>query len=260
MSKNKSAPPAKLSHVVICHISAFLLLAGCAIPQPNGGLEPAFALRGAQADLGYGPAALDRAVARFMAPSGGQPPSDGLFRPPASGDGAAADRPRLRADLDYSALDGQDLALAAGVTQHFTHGWQTQYMLRAGQGRVRYVIPAGQLRVPFGNVGIIIDEPTALQASARFVEAEALALRILPVSVPGQIALGAGAGLRVTQSHLRVRSGLLEIDSRDRQSQPYAVVQARYRPPHLPAQAFVEGRAYGRDIAGLRAGVDLVWP
>lgn len=248
------------------HIGVLMLLAGCAAPQPEGGLEPAFALRAAQADLGYGPAALDRAVAGFTGPSGADAPSGGLFPPsaPGVGSGAAAgtsaDRPRLRANLDYSALDGQDLALAAGVTQHYTHGWQTQYMLRAGQGRVRYVIPAGQLRVPLGNVGIIIDEPTALQASARFVEAEALALRTLPVPVPGQITLGAGAGLRVTQSHLRVRSGLLAIDSRHRQSQPYAVVQARYRPPHLPAQAFFEGRAYGRDAAGLRAGIDLVWP
>lgn len=258
MSKTKPDPHAGLPAALTGGIGVLMLLAACAVPRPDGGPEPAFALRGAQADLGYGPGALDRAVARFMAPSGAAPPSEGLF--PASGSGRAAGRPRLRADLDYSALDGQELALAAGVVQGLTHGWQAQYMLRAGAGRARYLLPAGQLRVPLGSIAVIIDEPIALQANARFLEAEALALRNLPSPFPGQITLGAGAGLRVTQSRLRVTSGLLAIDSRHRQSQPYAVVQARYRPPRLPAQAFFEGRAYGRDTAGLRAGVDLIWP
>lgn len=239
-----------------------MLLTGCAIPHPEGDLETSFALRGAQADLGYGPAALDRAAARFMAPSGADTPSGGLFSSPGSGadSGASAPRPRLRSDLDYSALHGQDLAIAVGAVQGFTQGWHARYMLRAGQGRVRYIIPAGQLRVPVGNVAVIIDEPIAMQADARFMEAEALALRALPGPLSGQIILGAGAGLRVTQSRLRVTSGLLAIDSRHRQGQPYALVQARYHLPHLPAQTFFEGRAYGRNAAGLRAGMDLVWP
>ena len=263
LSKDKSGWRTRWSAGLAGCLAALVVLAGCTVPHREGRAEVSVAARVAQADLGYGPAALDRAVAQFLVPSGAAAPSGGLFRPSAGGGGdrdARADRPRPRATLEYSDLDGQDLALVATATQAFTQGWQVQYALRAGQGQARYVIPAGQLRVPVGSFAVVIDEPTALQASARFVEADALVLRDLRLALPGRITLGAGAGLRATASRLRVTSGLLDIDSRHRQAQPYAVVQARYQPPRLPARAFVEGRAYGRRAAGLRAGVDLVWP
>lgn len=237
-----------------------LLLAGCALPRPEGRAYLSAGGRVAQAELGYGPAALDRAVTVFRAPAAGAAGLSPGAGSPFGRSGAPVTEPSLRTDLDYRAITGQEAALSLGVTKPFTQGWTARLALRAGQGQVRYVIPAGQLRIPVGGVAVTIGEPTALHAKARFAEAELLALRRVSLPIPGQVVLGAGAGLRVTHSRLKVTSPLIALTSSHHQLQPYGVLQARYRPPRLPADVFVEGRIHGRRAAGLRAGLNLVWP
>lgn len=258
LGKEKSGAPQKLLACVLSQAFCSMLLVSCAAPLPHKLSSPTFAVRAAQADLAYGPAALDRTVSQFLAPA--REPSTGAPSFGFSEAGPGSHSPSVNATLDYSALSGFDSDVSGMLTQQLSETWQADYTLRMGQGRAAYIIPEGQLSIPLGSFSVIIDEPTQLRARTYFIEAEAIALRTIPTPIPGEVALGVGSGVRATQSDLSVTSGLLAIESRHRQTQPYAVVQARYRPPRMPAQAFVEGRAYGRNAAGLRAGVQLMWP
>lgn len=232
-------------------------LAGC-----SAGPEPKFGMHFAQADLGYGQAALDHAVAGFIGPGPARETgSGGVFG--GAGDSAARRDVKARADIDYRAIKGQDLALIVGLQHPITEHWKLDGSMRLGQGRVDYVLPAGSLRVPFGTFAVLIDEPVTLQARARFVEGEMLAFRRIAPRLPGRLELGAGGGVRLTHSRLQVQTETLfpiRIDSRHRATQPYGAVQARYRLPHLPARGFVEARVYGRNTAGMRAGLELSFP
>jgi len=232
-------------------------LAGCAASP-----DPTIGVRFAQADLAYGQGALDHAVAGFIGPKrAGGANSGGVF---GGNDTSRAGRDtKARADIDYRAIKGRELALMVGVQHPVSEGWHVDGTLRLGQGRVDYVLPAGSLRVPLGSFAVIIDEPVTLRARTRFIEGEALAFRRVAPRLPGQLELGAGGGVRLTDSRLQVQTETLfpiKIDSHHRARQPYGAVQARYRLAHLPARGFVEGRVYGRKTAGLRAGVDLTFP
>jgi hypothetical protein len=142
------------------------------------------------------------------------------------------------------------------LRQPVADGWAIEGHMRLGHGQTRYTVPAGHLQV-----GIItLDEAVTLNARARYIEAEGLALRQIGTLPGGVLDVGLGAGLRATHSRLQVHTATfipIEIDSSHRQTQPYAVVQARYGLKRVPVRGFVEGRVYGRRMAGLRAGVDI---
>lgn len=237
---------------LIC--AGLFLLSGCGAEY-----APQVGVRLAQADLAYGPAALDRGVADFLGPPAvDSPAGDGLF-----GGNGTAGTPKARADVDYRAIKGQEAALALALRQPLTENWQLEGGVRVGQGRANYVLPAGSLRLPVGSFSVIIGEDVTLRATNRFVEADALALRRVAIPFAGALDLGAGVGLRATDSRLNVSTQTLfpiEIDSSHRQIQPYAALQARYTLPRVPARMFVEGRIYGRRAAGLRAGLDVAMP
>ncbi len=255
----------------------FLVLSGCVAP-----LDPKVGVRFAQADLAYGPAALDHAVAEFLEPpsasgggggglfggssgglfgssSGGGPKKSGSD----SGGGskkAKSDKRKASADIDYREIAGQEMALVVGVTQPVAEGWRVDGTVRLGQGEVEYVLPAGSLRVPNGSIFLVFDGAVTLQARPRFLEAETIVVRKFALPVPGVLELGAGGGVRKTDSRLKVNAPLIKIDNRYRQTQTYGAIQARYTLPYLPLRGFAEGRYYGRDAAGMRAGIEMVLP
>ncbi|MBR3372093.1 MAG: hypothetical protein IKG52_15825 [Rhodobacteraceae bacterium] len=237
-----------------------LVLSAC-----SDGAGPQVGLRLAQADLGYGRGALDHAVAEFLAPASSVPAAGGGIGLPGGGGGAGGGGggSSARANIDYRAITGREAALGVDFRQPLAKGWHLQGSVRLGQGQTAYVMPAGTLQVPLGAVSVIIGEDVTLKARNRFIEAEALALRQFETPLPGMVAVGAGGGVRGTDSRLQVRTATLfpiQIDSRHRQVQPYGVVQVQYAPPRLPAHLFVEGRVYGRRSAGVRAGLDVALP
>ncbi|MGP9788902.1 hypothetical protein [Roseinatronobacter sp. NSM] len=235
-----------------------------AVSACSDGAGPQVGLRLAQADLGYGRGALDHAVAEFLAPAPAASGGGGLGLPGGGGGGGAGSGgASARAEIDFRAITGREAAIALDMRHPLAQGWHLQGSVRLGQGQTDYVMPAGTLQVPAGPVSVIIGEDVTLKARHRFIEAEALALRQFETPLPGMVALGAGGGVRATDSRLQVRTATLfpiEIDSRHRQVQPYGVVQVHYAPPRLPARVFVEGRVYGRRAAGLRAGLDVALP
>lgn len=234
--------------------SVLLILSGCAAPP-----EAKIGVRLAQADLAYGPAALDHAVSEFLGPSasgGGGGSSGGSKK-------SGSDKKKASADIDYREIAGQEVALVVGMAQPLAEGWYLDGTLRLGQGEVDYVLPAGSLRVPLGAATVVFDEEVTLQARTRFLEAEVLAFRQFALPVPGVLELGAGGGVRRTHSRLKVSTDIflpIEIDSRFQQTQTYGAIQARYSLPRLPLRGFAEGRYYGRDAAGIRGGGEMVLP
>lgn len=238
---------------IICAVAALsMVVTGCSQPAAFE-----YGARIGQADQAYGRAALDKAVAEFLAPApgavsggGGGGGGGGVL---GIGSGSGAWGSKARAQIDYREITGQEAAFWAMLRQPVADGWAIEGHMRLGHGQTRYTVPAGRLQV-----GITLDEAVTLNARARYIEAEGLALRQIGTLPGGVLDVGLGAGLRATQSGLQVQTLLpIIIDSSHRQTQPYAVVQARYGLKRVPVRGFVEGRVYGRRMAGLRAGVDI---
>ena len=249
--------PHRLSGLITLGRKAILALGLCGLAGCAAGPAPKLALRYAQADLAYGPAALDRAVADFLGP----PSASGAESGGSSGNGTTGSRKgKARADIDYREIRGQEGAVMLEMRHALAQGWHLDSSLRLGQGRTRYVVPAGRLRVPYGSAQLVYDEAVTLDARNRFIEVDSMLFRQLAHPFPGIVELGAGGGLRGTDSRLQVLAAPIIIDSSHRQLQPYGAVQARYHLPHLPARGFAEARVYGRNAAGLRAGVELALP
>jgi hypothetical protein len=245
--------PHRLSGQIILVRKVFLAVVLCGLAGCAAGPDPKMALRYAQADLAYGPAALDRAVADFLGPPSASEGGAG----DTSGNGTTGSRRgKARADIDYREIRGQEGAVMLEMRHPLAQGWHLDSSLRLGQGRTRYVVPAGRLRV----AQLVYGEAVTLDARNRFIEVDSMVFRQLVPPFPGILELGAGGGLRGTDSRLQVLAPPIIIDSRHRQLQPYGAVQARYHLPHLPARGFAEARIYGRNAAGLRAGVELALP
>jgi len=247
----------RLSGQIILVRKAILAVVFCGLAGCAAGPDPKLALRYAQADLAYGPAALERAVADFLGP----PSASEVGSGDTSGNGTTGSRRgKARADIDYREIRGQEGAVILQIRHPMAQGWHLDSSLRLGQGHTRYVVPAGRLRVPIGSAQLVYDEAVTLDARNRFIEVDSMVFRQLVPPFRGVLELGAGGGLRGTDSRLQVLAAPIIIDSRHRQLQPYGAVQARYHLPHLPAHGFAEARVYGRNAAGLRAGVELALP
>jgi hypothetical protein len=227
-----------------------LALAGCIHTH-----EASVGLRVAQADLAYGPAALEHAVAEFLGPS--SKPAEGGMRSSGTREGG---RKKARADINYQEIVGREVVFVLAAKHPLTQGWRIDGDVRLGQGQVKYVMPAGSLRVPFRQGFLSLANPVTLDARNQFIEAEVLLVRDITQPLPGILTLGAGGGVRGTQSRLKVQVDPIKIDSRYKQTQAFGALQARYTLPTVPVHGFAEARIYGRNTVGMRAGLELLLP
>lgn len=246
----------------LCVLALSVPVLACAPAGGSGAADIRPYLRVAQPDLAFGLAALDHARTEFLRPA---PAATAPAAPPSGGGGGAGSlgsaitRGGFQVDLGLADVRGQERVLGVQIDQPIGADWKLETRLSAGQMQLRRALAPGAVRV--GR--LVLMEPGELRVDTRFVEVETTAFRrlpdILPAVMSGRLDLGAGAGLRATDSDLQVTiNGLVDARSTYRQTQPFATLQARYRWDRLPARAFVEGRVYGRKQAGLRAGLDIV--
>ena len=236
-----------------CCLGAALMLAGCSGLPAEVSVAPV--LRVAQEDVAYGPAALDRAVEDFIGPSDTGTTSAGRGRRTASGF-LDLDRDAILGNagsIRYETQAAQELAAGARIERPLAATGALEAHFVVGRGRARFLLPDG---------AAAFKSPITVRARSRFAEARGGLSQALPMGpIPGRASLSGGAGLRLTDSRLRVTSDLLDVRSGNRQTSPFADLRLEYRPDALPVRGFAEARMHGRQqMLVLRLGLDMTLP
>jgi hypothetical protein len=190
------------------------LLMGCAAPE---GSIHHIALRSGQDETVFTIAALDAAVQQFIGPA-----------TPASGGESQTGTTRTAGGITGASLSpnsatpyfrGKNARLFAEADLRYPlrSGFQLAGRMTAGQGYSHYTLPDG--------AGILKD-PVDITFKTRFVTAEAGVIWEHPLSPHTTVALGAGAGLRLTHSKTAVTAPVLRIYNTSSQQDRYIALRA----------------------------------
>lgn len=169
---------------------------------------PVVAVRAGPAVQLAAPLALDAAGAAFVGPVGG-----------GSLPGLGGDLLRSDAGTAVRSTRSRQVGVSGGLMQplHEAEGGARlglSAMLHLDAGQSAWHLPQG--------LGLFAD-PMDIRITTRSLAPELRAHWDRPVAGDTRIGLSGGAGLLLTQSRTQVRSALIALDHRSRQSQPYAV-------------------------------------